>query len=267
MPGKILWLTAWVTLAVWLGSAFGCATTGDHDAGEQNYKALEAQPRDINETRLDPDEPGAALSPASGTLVFAAPAEASMTDAQWTDEHAGAASTTGAHETADAPLIDMSRSNWHPVEFAAADGRSPNWERFYWPVPTDRFRDELAIADATSIDDQIEAALDGAYAQGASKANLIDAVAQPLKFGVDTVLFPFSLIAQPTAYWDTPKTSAAMVGLPEPASSDSTADKYRIDDDSPESAEAAVEADESMRPEVEADSDADADADANADAE
>jgi hypothetical protein len=157
MPGKIIWLTMAITIAYWLGSAGGCASTATQE--NQNYKTLEKD-RQQFETKHDTDKPGASVTPDSPAAELAA-------------------TETGPS------LKGLDRSHW-PVLVTQSDVGTSQHQPHY-------FQD----LEITPVNGYGDSPLDGQDSAGLDKTNTVALLAQPLKFAADLVLLPVSVLADP----------------------------------------------------------------------
>jgi len=189
MPGKILWLTLFVTLAYWLGSIAGCSAPGEN----QNFKILE-EDTPLFDTSPDPDRPGAASTPA--------PQEPRTAEAATTDELPVTVEVAQAEAPApevrkpDVPttvsetepsVTSLDRSHWARIATGPDSAQFSAQPHYFEDLPLEEIRSQ-------GTDPQ---PLDCADAAGWDRANLYSTLAQPVKFGVDLVMLPVRLCTDP----------------------------------------------------------------------
>ena len=190
MPGKILWLTAFVTLAYWLGSITGCSAPGDN----QNFKILE-EDTPMFDTSPDPDRPGAALAPAPEgqqtaeaattddlpVTIEAAPVVAA-TEPQVDTTHVKEAVT----ET-EPSVTGLDRSHWARIATGPDSAQMVAQPYYFEDLPLEEIRSQGAETQPLDCPDAV----------GWDKANLYSTFAQPVKFGLDLIMLPVHIFTDP----------------------------------------------------------------------
>jgi len=159
---KVAWLFVWTTLAFWAGCA------GEN----QNYE--------INKQDVD---------------TFEAPPDG------------GPASPGGSAGSTDEPaaLTGLTRENWQPMTIGPVDGRAPHHPRYFGSSWGESFwgGDWRAVSDRPSpllrqANLEAEAwAATGGNREKYTAGDLSDTVLLPVKFGVDLVSLPVSVITTP----------------------------------------------------------------------
>ena len=189
MPGKILWLTAFVTLAYWLGSITGCSAPGEN----QNFKILE-EDTPLFDTSPDPDRPGAAEAPAPEerqtaeaattdelpVTVEAAPVAAAVPEADATD-------VTEAVLETEPSITSLDRSQWARIATGPDIAQIAAQPHYFEDWPLEEIRSQQAEPQPLDYPD----------AAGWDSANLYSTFAQPVKFGLDLVMLPVRICTDP----------------------------------------------------------------------
>ena len=201
MRQRVTWLTFWITMTYWLGSAFGCASSSSVQHPETATQTLSA-PQVIEVVQADAQPSEAAPD--------AAPAAANQDDVVSTrvgrydvNTKATVRDEYGLTSVATPSLRGNDRSHWSEVSLHGEDGRTTHFP-LYFSDPRASY-DEPAAAEPMSV----EAAMQGERPQNYSGANVFDAVVAPGKFLFDIAALPVrAVLSPPWSRVTTPPTPA-----------------------------------------------------------
>lgn len=189
MPGKIIWLTAFVTLAYWLGSIAGCSAPGEN----QNFRILE-EDTPMFDTSPDPERPGAAEAPAPKDQQAAGAAttdELSVTvEAAPVVTAAPKAETTDVTETVaetEPSVTGLDRSHWARIATGPDIAQIAAQPYYFEDWPLEEIRNKGTEAQPLDCPDAV----------GWDMTNLYSTFAQPVKFSLDLVMLPVRICTDP----------------------------------------------------------------------
>lgn len=220
MRRKVMTLTGLVTLTLWLGGSWGCASRGPSDgpsearptAGDRSAESAAggemADPLPTpDSSAIDaatPEAPDAADAPASPV----APDALQTTQATQAPD---APRSPDATQASDAPVTGatargvLDRSAWEPIALSPVDGKVAHAPIYFRDCPidadaaSDRVHQPIPLwASRKILHDELElrmrAALSGDEARVCSRSNAAALVTQPAKMGFDTLALPVRVI-------------------------------------------------------------------------
>lgn len=200
MSRKIAWLTVYLTLVYWLGSAFGCATTGE----EQNYKIIEER-RDMFDTQPHPE--GSPSSIGASSRVDAP--QPTTADAAAISSSVVAGGEPMVSDTAPS-LTGVDRSNWRRIQVGPSDGTTWHWHTYFSDLQIEPTHPRVDFS--APVEEQMAAAVSGSEASWMADDNALALVAQPAKFAWDLLTLPVDmLILQPV--WEKTGTPPATASV------------------------------------------------------
>lgn len=189
MTRRVLWLSLWITLTLWLGGLWGC--TGRNSAG------LSRQVGDWVEQRqaanwstpvLPPPQPASTPAPQAGQ----SPQQADTGEKPIPAAQSGPAATTAAEQQARPGEKNiLERWSWPAIIFRPAADPTAQLPAYFadcpigWSPRQDKEADPLASRSRPQESEQ---------ADNWNPTNALGAVVQPVKFGADIVLFPIKLV-------------------------------------------------------------------------
>lgn len=182
MWNKVVWLSFWVTMILWLGNFWGCAKPGQ----EQNYRMLEDEQR----------------TPVQRENSSAAPAERDTQFVLYQDEN----TISDANDNVDVVPPDVVVRLEQPVYLRGID-RS-HWPRietgpeiavtWHYPVYFKDWMPQHPAVERVNFNDPIAEqwadALAHPFAQNWDAHNALQLVIQPLKAAFDLVAAPFHMV-------------------------------------------------------------------------
>ncbi len=205
MWNKVSWLVFWVSMVLWFGNLWGCATP---NVQQPHYNVSEPAPKapsrdDYGRSVLARDDAEETVPVAflQEQPAPAAPAPANEATKAETPRPADAPAPAPA---GDAPsLKGLDRSHWAKIKVKPDIGTTAHYPTYFKDCPFDRA--EPAIKESDPADVQLEAALAGSQNHIWDWFHGQQMLAQPLKFGYDTVaLLPRMVITPPWREATTP---------------------------------------------------------------
>lgn len=181
MPPQVLWISIWTTLALWLGSIGGCASSSQ-------------APADVSSTTSPANTSATIIS--SVSIVNQPVAVADGVDL--TKPANTAAEVAISQSTADREspsLRGLDRSHWTKVTVSPDDGKTTHYPIYFRDCPLDAPVPNLSnLADTQA---QLEAALQNPSAGNYSQTNLQGMATQPLKAAFDLLAVPVRKFIDP----------------------------------------------------------------------
>ena len=136
MGQKVRWISFWVTLTYWLGSAWGCANTFVHDPIQT---AMETPPHEEQAAQDDASQDGAqpiALLPESPQPEEERAQQETPQPERREAENTRAVIATPVSETARS-VRTLDRSKWPRMVIGPADGATPHGPLLFEDVPVE----------------------------------------------------------------------------------------------------------------------------------
>ncbi len=208
---KVSWLTFWVSMTLWVGNFWGCAAPGE----DQNYRAHAdgggLYERENHDRPRDPNEKG--IFAGIRDSIEAAPARDQSTsnssvtnrgpeggegDAGADGENTEAANAGESYvampEETEPSITSLDRSHWKKIKVQPDAGVTEHNPIYHKDCPSDRAHQKVDFSK--SVEDQLIASLDGAYAMQWDEHHTIQMFAQVGKHCFDTVALPVRVVMQ-----------------------------------------------------------------------
>ncbi len=192
---KVKWLTFWVSMTLWFGNVWGCASRVE----DQNYKASQPD-RPSTFDRFD-SQGTVPVGDANASYVFvndeAAPAAATPATAAAAPHAAPAIAPAVALDQQPMPMLaGLDRSHWPKIKTGVAIGRTRHLPAYFNDYPPDRAEPAIRFDDPQAT--QLEAAMAGNEDHGLFDGHhALQLISQPVKTALDIILLPYRMFVAP----------------------------------------------------------------------